>query len=402
MDIGNRVVVTGIGITANKIISKNDLWDCISQSIIEPDIYESIIDYGFSSKKSFWIDEKKDLNDYIQNSDLKRKAKFSKMLCVSGNRALEDAQITNDSEYFCRDRIGTIVTTVHGPMEVTFKYMDDVIKNGPRFASPNYFQQTVNNVACGQLCIQNNLKGVSSTLIGCSSISYAYKLLKKGMADAILTSAVEELHPHIYACHSKLGLLARDEGRGELSVPMSDAANGIVLGETSVSLVLETYESAIRRNAHIYAEIIDTASVTDEVFCKHFSDFADEDSTGIYRAMKKLLDKYNYEIDLISLCANSHKSVDYSESRAIEKLFDEKRKDIGYVASKAIFGETLGSSEMAAVVCALMCIDKSYVPGLRYSENDTFKATKSEINYALVNSFFLGGSVNSLLLGKVR
>lgn len=401
MDKENRVVVTGIGIVAKGISSKAELWNQILKSYMEPDVYERIGDYGFTSSKAYEIDEKKDLNEYISNSDLKRKAKFSKMLCVSGNRALEDSGITNDSEYFSRDRIGTIVTTVHGPMDVTFKFLDDVIKSGPRFASPNYFQQTVNNVACGQLCIQNNLKGVSSTLVGCSSISYAYRLLKKGLADAILTGAVEELHPHIYAGHSKKGLLATDVGNGELSLPMSETANGLVLGEASVSLILETYESATRRNAHIYAEIIDEASVTDEVFCKDFNNLAEEESTGLYRAMKKVLYKNNVDINLISLCANSLQNVDYAEKKAIQRLCSEKQNEIGYVASKAIFGETYGNGEMAAVVSALMCIEKDYAPGLRYLSGDMHQAKKG-INYALVNSFFLGGSINSLLLGKVR
>lgn len=405
MSISGRVVITGIGTVSANGCSTADIWKLIEKSYEIPDNYSKISTDEFTAKKAYELEEKVHLNDYIDSSDLKRKAQFSKMLCIAGQKALEDASISIDSEEISSERIGTIVTTVHGPMVATFRYLDDVIKGGAKMASPNFFQQTVNNVAGGQLCIQNKLKGVSSTLVGCSSIVYAVNLIRQGLADAILTCGVEELHTHIFAGYDRKHMLAADQGHGEKAVPFSEQANGAILGEGSSALVLESYESAKKRKAHIYAEIIEDAALVDEEFCKDFNEFGSEKSSGLYRAMKKVLEKSGVDkeaIDFVSVAANSSKPVDNGEKNALIKLFGAKEEELGYVASKAIFGETFGASEINAVVCSLLCMKNGRVPGLLYLHDNTHSIEGRELEYALVNSFFIGGAVNSILLGKVK
>lgn len=95
--------------------------------------------------------------------------RFSKLVLAAGTVALRDAGLTVDAAN--AERVGSILTTVYGPVNVTVKYLNDLVQRGPSQVSPIYFQQTVMNVASGQLSIKYQLKGVSSTLVGSSSVA---------------------------------------------------------------------------------------------------------------------------------------------------------------------------------------------------------------------------------------
>ena len=85
-----------------------------------------------------------DPNDYIENRKLKRLADFSKILCVASKNALTDAGISKDMEGYQPEKIGSIVNTVHGPMNVTFDYLDDLLTTGPataRLDCQHFFRQ---------------------------------------------------------------------------------------------------------------------------------------------------------------------------------------------------------------------------------------------------------------------
>lgn len=399
-----RLVISGIGFFSSMGCDKEKLWDGIVKSQVMPEQYSKVADKNLASCKAYEMEGHVSSDEYITNRKIKRLAEFSKMLCCAVDFALDDAGISKENEDYVPERVGSIVNTVHGPMEVTFAYLDDLLTTGPATARPIYFQQTVNNVACGQAAIENQLKGVSSTIVGASSIAYAIDLLRKGNTDAIVVGGLEELYPYMYASYSKRDMLAVDKGDGEQSVPFSDKANGIVLGEGAGVVILETYESAKRRNAHIYAEILNESVVTDEMYCKTFDEFTPGKSTGFYRAMEAVLRRSNVsaeDIDFISLAANSYKKTDDCEKEAIEKLFS-KNEQLGYVASKAVFGETLGASEVMAVISALMCMEKNQVPGLKYLSENNIHSCDDNVEMCLVNSMFVGGNVNSLLLRKCK
>lgn len=396
----NRIVITGLGFFSGEGSEKEILWNKINESYVLPSKYDKMADKRLGSSCAYDISSRINVDDYIENKKQKRLANFSKVLCIASKNALKDAKINKEDSNYVPEKIGTIVTTVHGPMNVTFDYLDDLLITGPQTARPFLFQQTVNNVACGQVAIENKLKGVSSTIVGASSIAYAVSLLRKNLADVCLVAGIEELHPYIYSAYGQNGMLAIDDGKGERSIPCSSESNGIVLGEGSGVLIIERYESAKRRNVHIYAEILEDAVVTDDTFCKRFDEFHPDKSTGFKRAMKQAIEKGNVsvcDIGFISLAANSLPIMDSIERETIRSILNDE-ENVGYVSSKAIFGETLGASEVLGTIVALLCMEKKTVPGLKYINNGSHATDKTD--YCLVNSVFTGGNVNSLLLKK--
>ena len=397
-----RLVITGLGYFSKIGNTKEKLDEALNDTVIVPEEYSKISDEKLKSKCAYEIEGHMDPADFLENRKLKRLAKFSQTLCCVAKAAIEDSGIRDENHPIADERFGTIVTTTHGPLQVTFDYLTDLINEGPAFARPFLFQQTVNNVACGQVAIENKLKGVSSTIVGASSVQYAISLLRKGVADAVMVAGQEELHPYIYASYEKKGLLSTDEGKGDKSIPFAKEANGLVLGEGAGAIVLETYDNAVKRNAHIYAEVIDEAVVTDEQYINSYDEFDADKSTGLVRAMNGVLTKSGVDkkdIGFISLAANSYKKFDDVEKAAVKKVF-EGRDDLGYLATKAIFGETIGASELLAIIPALRCMEHKKVYGLQYCGADNHATDNTE--YCLVNSVFPGGNINSLLLKNIN
>lgn len=403
-----RVVITGLGFVSSCGSDKDKLWDMIEQSYKKPEFITKFNASNISSHKAFELGREFCITDYTGDSRVRRKKLYSQMVAASGVKALEDAKLT-PANYDNLNRIGSILTTLNGPIEVTFKYLNDLIQGGPKMASPDLFQQSVFNVAGGQLSLLLGLKGVSSTLVGCSSIQYAYDLIRSGRADVILAGGMEELHQHIYYAYNKQSMLAVDNGDGELSIPLSSRANGVVLGEGCGIAVLESLEHAEQRNARIYAELVGSVSLTDEVFNKDFRELGNEKSNGFFRAMDSVIKKNNLstnDIDLISLAANSHPEVDKSELMAILNICKADKAEWSAVASKAFLGETLGNSEMFSLLSALMCFEKNRIPGLKYLQGEngiksTLAKSKEKIHYGIVNSFFIGGGISCLLLKRI-
>lgn len=395
-----RIVVTGIGFYTSLGYKSDNLWQALQKSYVDPEKWLGNI---CGDKLVYKIEDLNSVDNIIKDRKIKRLNTFSKWLCAAAKLALEDSKLCNDEGEFYYDvsRAGSIVTTVHGPMDVTYSYLDDLYTSGPVAARPLLFQQTVNNVACGQMAIQNKLKGVSSTLIGSSSIGYAIELMKKNATDVVFAGGIEEINDYMIKGYEQRSLLNRRNNNG-YSLPWSEEVTGIISGEGAGVIILETYEHAKRRNAKIYAEIIAEYSVTDEKFCKFYDEFDEVKSTGIARAMNGALKNGNIEpkyIDCISIASNSIKKIDSIEQKAIKGIFGE-RKDIGYIASKAIFGETLGASEILSVIAALVSLEKGSIPGLKYLQNNLSFEKKYVYGTCMINSIFSGGCVNSIVLKK--
>lgn len=406
-----RVVITGLGFVSSLGSDKDTLWSLMEESYKKPEAISKFNTDSFSSKTGYPMPESFSIKNYTEDSGIRRKEWYSQMVVAAGLKAVEDAGLTQD-DIGDSDRYGSILTTVHGPISVTFKYLNDLVLGGPKQASPNYFQQTVFNVAGGQLSILLKLKGVSSTLVGCSSINYAFELIKSNRADMILVGGMEEMHQHIYYGYDKRSLLAKDQGDGENSLPLSKKANGAVLGEGSGIVVLESLDHALKRNARIYTEIIDHVAMTDRIFNKNFSELGSEESEGFFKTMNRLIQRNGLsteDIDFVSLAANSHPEVDKSEIRALKKICEPANAKWSAVASKAIFGETLGNSELFALIPALMCFEKKKVPTLQYLTDEEYQDLKildnterEKTGQGIVNSFFVGGGINSMLLRDIE
>lgn len=214
-----KIVITGIGVSTSISDNHNDL----SQSIRNNTFKDLNRQVGIQETAA----------EKVGKNLCRRMDNFTLYSLISALNALENSGLELDKEN--KSRIGTIYTTTWGPAYTTNKYFEPVIKAGVKGVSPILFPYTVSNAALGAVARITGLSGVSTMLVDTSAVDFAYTQLTDNKADVIVSGATENIT-------SLINEFAFDE---ELNVPF----------DGSVSLVLETSEHAIARNAHIYAEI---------------------------------------------------------------------------------------------------------------------------------------------------
>lgn len=213
------VVITGIGVSTSVSDNYNELAECVK--------------YGRFNKYRGANDIFDSVSEKIGRNKCRRMDSFTLYTLMSALNALEDASLDLDNED--KTRIGTIYSTIWGPAYTTNKYFAPVIENGVKGVSPLLFPYTVTNAALGAVARMTGLSGVSTMLVETSAIEFSFNQIKDDKADVVVCGATEYLTP----------LIKEFDFGNELNVPFDGSA----------SLVLETKEHAVNRNAYIYAEI---------------------------------------------------------------------------------------------------------------------------------------------------
>jgi len=197
-----------------------------------------------------------------------------------------------------------------------------------------------------------------------------------------------------------LGALSPGKGRGvEGMRPFAQDRNGIVLGEGSGILVLETLEHAKRRGAKIYAEMggVGLSGSTDGLL--RYDLKGDSMARAMSSAVKDL-----QTVDYISAAANSTPDLDRAETFAIKKVFGERAKEISVSSLKSMLGEFDGSGGIRACALALSLYQGMIPPTIGTKNLDPQcdlnvvlgRSKKNEIRSALLNGCSNGGSNISL------
>jgi 3-oxoacyl-[acyl-carrier-protein] synthase II len=204
-------------------------------------------------------------------------------------------------------------------------------------------------------------------------------------------------------------LSTRNDDPTAASRPFEKNRDGFVLAEGAGILVLEEYESAKKRGAKIYAEIVGYGMSSDAY---HLTAPA-PDGEGAARCMKMALDNAGVnpeEVQLINAHGTSTHFNDYYETLAIKSVFGEQAKKLMVTSSKSMTGHLLGAAGGVEAALTLMSMEKSIVtPTINYQEPDPDcdldyvpnTAREAKVTCALSNSFGFGGTNASLLFKKI-
>ena len=219
--------------------------------------------------------------------------------------------------------------------------------------------------------------------------------------DIVLAGGGDELSEPLYHVYSMLGALSPGRGRGSEGMrPFDQNRNGIVLGEGSGILVLETLGHAMKRGAKIYAELAGVGmSGSTEGLLRY-----DLDGDSIAQAMSLAAGEPS-KIDTISAAANSTRDLDRAETLAVKKVFGERAKEISVSGLKSMIGEFDGSGGIRACAVALSLYDGMIPPTIGTEQLDPVcdlnvifgQSQKRPIRSALLNGCSNGGSNISLL-----
>lgn len=410
-----RVAITGLGAITPLGQSKDQLWTslCNGKSGIEKITDFDTSDYGVKIAgeiKDFepgkWFDKKQE----------RRLDRFTQFAIAASILAVEDSGL--DFDKIDRNRAGTIIGAGIGGIHETEAQHKVLLEKGPSRVSPFTIPRLMTNAAPGHVAIKFGIRAANfSVITACASGSHAivqaFRIVQEGMADVMIAGGTEAaITPLcVSAFHNMKALSTRNDNPHNASRPFDKDRDGFVMSEGSGMIILEELETAKKRNAHIYAELLGFAMSNDAY---HIASPHPE-GKGACIAMKEAImgSKLNPEqITYINAHATSTLMGDEIEVDAIKQIFGNNIKNLSVSSTKSMLGHQLGASGgIEALICALV-IDKNVMPptinyetpdpncnGIDFIPN---KAREGEIENVMSNSFGFGGHNVSIVLGKLR
>ena len=409
---GRRVVITGLGTVSPNGNDVSSTWESIVNGQSGVELIEKFDTSEFTTKFGASVKDF-DKNENIDPKDSRRLDPFIQFGLAATAEAIKDSGINlNDHDL---DRIGVSIGSGIGGLETIEKNSLILKDKGPKRISPFFVPGSIINMASGTVAIKYGLRGPNLSMVSaCSSaghsIGYSARSIAYGEVDIMVTGGAE-------AAMSPLGLAGfnaakalstRNDSPKEASRPWDKDRDGFVLGEGSGVLILEDLESAKKRSAKIYAEIIGFG-MSDDAF--HMTAPA-EDGKGAKLAMKNSLIDAEIdfsEIDHINAHGTSTPLGDVVESKAIRELFSKDADNILVSSTKSMTGHLLGAAGAIESIFSILSLNDNVIPPTINLENPDNEANlrlvaketvSKKINYVMNNTFGFGGTNVSLIFKK--
>ncbi len=407
-----RVVISGIGLITPLGIGVKETWTalCEGKSGIA-----GITRFDPSDFETKIAGEVKDFHpeDFLPKKEARRTETFIAYAIATARMAMEDSGFEINSSN--ADRVAVITGCGLGGLgciEETTKLME---KRGPKRVSPFYIPMLLGNMAPGMVSIHLGAKGPNFSLTtacasGTHAIGEAFRIIKRGDADAAITGGVEAvITPTCIAGFNALKALStRNDDPQKASRPFDRDRDGFVVAEGCGLFFIETLESALKRGAHIYAEICGYGLNSDGY---HMTAPSPE-GEGAARCMKMALDDAGIaydQVDYINAHGTSTPLNDVYETMAIKSVFREKAYSIAISSTKSMTGHLLGAAGGVEAAFTALTIHDDIIPPTINLDNPAKEcdldyvphtARKTKVEIAMTNSFGFGGTNATLMLKK--
>ncbi len=411
-----RVVVTGMGAVTPFGVGVKTLWD----NLVEGNSGISLTE-GLSEGHTVLISgQVKDFDpeEYINPKDAKRMDRYTQFGLIAADEAIADAKLEGaDIDPY---RIGVIVSSAAGGFRTLEKSHKSILDRGPTKCSPFTIPMMIADMASGRISMKYGFKGVNKVVLsacatGTHSIGDAFRAIQYGDADVVVAGGCEATicDIGIGAFTAAKTLSKRNDEPQKASRPYDKDRDGFIMSEGAGVLVLEEYESAKKRGAHIYAEVVgygQSADAYDMVApCP--------EGKGATKAMEFALQDAGMtpaDIQYVNTHGTSTGLGDIAESKAVERLFGDKdaNKNLYVSSTKSMHGHMLGATGAVESIACIETINTGIVPPTINLDNQDeevanlnyvpHKAQKAEIHAALTNSFGFGGHNATLIFKECK
>ena len=408
MKLQRRVVVTGMGIVSPIGNSINDAWDACKNGVSgisfnETNIPGSPVTIGGRIKDL-------DYKEYLDVKEIRRLDPFIQYSLISSSQAIKDASIDSSINY---SRVGVNFSSGIGGISNIEKNHNLLNKYSYKKISPFFVPGSIINMASGLISIRNGFTGPSmSTVTACSAASHSIGMSARSIAygDAdIMIAGGGEMSSTPLGIGGFIAARALSESSDPLTAsrPWDKDRDGFVLSDGSASLVLEEYEHAVKRNVHIYGELIGFGMSSDA----YHMTAPPENGRGAATAMQEALKDAEIdcsEINYINAHGTSTPLGDLAESNAIKSIFTNTTPNIS--STKSMTGHTLGAAGAIESIFSLLAIRDGVIPPTINLDNldpncgldfTPLIARERKITTVMNNSFGFGGTNSSLIFKRV-
>ena len=410
-----RVVITGLGSLTPLGRNVPELWEALINGVSGATRITRFNPEKFKCQIACELKEYNAL-DYFDKKESRRLDLFSQYGIVAGEEAIKDSGIDDDT--INKERIGVVWGSGIGGVNTFQEECMSYQSSGfvPRF-SPFFAPKMISDICAGHLSINHGFRGPNfASVAACASsaaaISDAYNLIRLNKADIIVTGGSEAAITEccIGAFASMMALSVRNDSPETASRPFDKDRDGFVLAEGAASMVLEEYEHAKARGAHIYAELTGCGLTADayHITAPH------PEGTGAYNAMRLAIEESEMktdDVDYINTHGTSTPLGDKAEVQAISNLFGEHAPKISLDSTKSMTGHLLGAAGCVEAIATVLAIKDGIIPPtINHFTDDTDivpldftfgKAVKRDVNFALSNAFGFGGHNVCLAFRKI-
>ncbi len=406
-----RVVVTGLGAISPLGNNLADTWQALVAGVSGAALITHFDATKF--KATFACEVKNFDGNKIFGKDARKMDLFTQYAIVAADEAINDAAFNFDNED--KSRIGVIWGTGIGGIKTYFDEAKEfVLGDGtPRF-SPFFIPKIIADIAPGHISIRHGLGGPNfGTVSACASsttaLCVAFDLIRLGRATAVVSGGSEApiTVSGVGGFTSMKALSTRNDDPKTASRPFDKDRDGFVIGEGGACLVLEEYDHAVKRGAHIYCELVGGAHSADayHITAPH------PQGDGAARVMADALrdaDLKPEDIDYINVHGTSTPLGDKGELIAIGKVFNDHAYKLNISSTKSMTGHLLGATGALEAIACVKSIENGIIPPtINHFTDDpdidpklnlTFnEAQQRQVKAAMSNTFGFGGHNGTLI-----
>jgi 3-oxoacyl-[acyl-carrier-protein] synthase II len=409
-----RVVVTGMGVVSPVGTGVPVFWEALCSGVSGAGPITLFNPEGFST--TFACEVKNfDSSHVIDPKEARRMERFTQFGLVAAHAALSDAGLLDGIGDGLREGAGVIVGSGIGGMQVFEEQCRIFLEKGPRRVSPFFVPMMIPDITAGQISIMFGLHGpnfavVSACATAGHSLHTALRLIQAGESDIMVAGGTEAPITHMGVCgfNALKAISTRNDEPQRASRPFDRDRDGFVMGEGAAILILEEFEHAQKRGAHIYAEFLGAGASGDayHITAPH------NEGLGARRSMMAALKDAGLspeQIDYVNAHGTSTDVGDPAETRAVRDVFGPHADKLAVSSTKSMTGHCLGAAgAIEAAVCILATRDDIVPPTINLENQDPAcdlyyvpnKAERRKVNVAMSNSFGFGGHNSSVVFAK--
>jgi 3-oxoacyl-[acyl-carrier-protein] synthase II len=407
-----RAVITGLGVIASNGIGKDAFWQALTKgksgivkiSMFDASTYPSMVAGEVNNFEP---------TDYMSPKSARRMDRFAQFAVAAARMALEDAQL--DILKNNNTKIGIVTGSTLAGMPYAEHEHTIFMEKGLNRTDPLLATRLFGGEASAYVSIEFGIKGPcysfsTGCVAGTDAIGYALTLIRNDMADAVITGGTEApLAPLTFGAFCRLGTLTRrNNDPAKACCPFDKNRDGFVMSEGAGIIVLEELEHAIKRNAHIYAEVIGFGASSDAY---HITKPL-EDAEGLVESLRMALSDAGIQpedIDYINAHGTSTQLNDKAETLAFKKVFGPRAYDIPISSTKSMTGHSIaGAGAIEAAAVALMIENQFIHPTINYETTDPDcdlnyvpnKGRKANLHFVLSSSLGFGSRNAALIIKK--
>lgn len=407
----NRVVVTGMGAITPLGNDVSSFWNNLINGKCG---ISQITKFDTEQYKVKIAAEVHDFDPllYMDRLDIPRCDLYTQYAIAAACQAMEDSGVATT---VAPERMGVYFGTGIGGIGTFMTEYKKLLEKGPRKVSPYFIPMMIANMASGMIAIRFGCKGaalpaVTACASGSNSIGEALRAIRHGYADVIIAGGAEAAIGEVaLAGFANMQALSLSENPLEASLPFDARRGGFVMGEGAGALILEEYEHAKSRGAHIYAELCGYGSTCDayHITAPH------PEAEGGARAIADAYTEAGLDTDKIYINAHGTGTPmnDKTETMAIKKALGEARARKALISStKSMTGHMLGAAGAIEAIASIKALNEGVIPptiALTVPDPECdldyvpLTARKADIDAALSVSLGFGGHNACLAFKKI-